>query len=135
MIKQVFSDGQLCDILMYSPGTALKDGRTDLTAPGCILQVAVFNQKETKTVKPHRHLPVQRNITGTQEALFVVRGKISVRLFGLNNEEIGDYELWEGDAVVFLQGGHEVTLEAGALVYEVKNGPYESVEKDKVYLQ
>lgn len=108
--------------------------RQDLLEPDSILQVAVIPFQRGSTVAPHRHLGIQRSISGTQEVWVVARGTITVQMFDLDDSPIDCFRLVERDVFVTLSGGHAILeVEEDSILYEIKNGPYLGESNDRVH--
>lgn len=103
-------------------------GRTDISPPDQLLQVSIVPLAAQREVRPHIHLP--RTIplpaeTVTQECWLVLRGKIRVRLFDLDQTFLYEQELLAGFLLVTYNGGHALEcLEKDTVILEFKNGPY-----------
>ena len=111
-------------------------GRRDLSHTDEFLQIATLNLEKGKTFYPHKHLHNLNEFESTriaQESWIVIKGRIRVILYDLDDEIIKDEILMPGDASITFYGGHNYEcLEEGSIVYEVKTGPYLGVEFDKV---
>ena len=109
--------------------------RIDLTENEAILQISAINFNKFQEVKSHKHLPLHRDTIGTSEIWLVTKGKFHIKLFDIDNSKIGEFKLGLGDLVVFFDGGHSLTaMSKNARILEVKNGPYEGADLDKVYI-
>ena len=106
--------------------------RTDLSPDEEIMQGSARILEKGLIVEAHKHNPISRNTTGTQEAWIIISGKIKATLYDINDEKINDIELNGGDAIIFYRGGHSLTvLEDNTIFYEFKNGPYKGYKNDK----
>ena len=84
---------------------------------------------------PHKHLFQERKTNKTQESIIVIRGKIGLIMYDLDDKLIAKNELNEGDCYIYLGGGHSLKiLTSKTYFYEIKNGPYYGLEKDKKQL-
>ena len=111
------------------------DKRRDLTFEKEYLQVACFKMNKGKTFKAHKHLEQEKTTKITQESFVVVKGKIKVIIYDLDDTIIAELILNAGDCVITLYGGHNyLGLEDETIIYEHKTGPYFGVEKDKIYI-
>lgn len=107
--------------------------RVDLSGWNEILQTSVIQLPKGKSVKPHRHLPTQRETLGTQETWIVQRGKGIATFFDLDGSKLEEIKISRGAVVLLLRGGHSLKPLSGAFTFvEVKNGPYKGGEIDKV---
>ncbi len=108
--------------------------RQDIVEPSEFIQVASIVLSNNQTFKPHKHIWKDSKITKViaQESWVVVKGKIKVEYYDLNNELLETFILTEGDSTITLYGGHNYTsLTDDSLVYEFKTGPYEGQANDK----
>jgi len=109
----------------------ITEQRQDLSSNEEYLQVACLSMNKEKIVKAHKHLQNIRTIDITQESWIVIKGKIKITLYDLDDKLLKDTILKTGDCLVTFRGGHEMlVLEDGTVIYEFKNGPYLGKEKD-----
>lgn len=73
------------------------------------------------------------NVLGC-EALFIVKGKLKVKLFDEYREFLKDLILSKGDCLV-MACVHSIEVLDDVLVLEVKEGSYPGKEHDKVWLK
>ena len=110
------------------------DGRVDITPVEEYLQIA-YIKMDRKSFRAHKHIEQIRETDRAQEAWVVIRGKVGVRYFDIDEEEIGYVVLVAGDCFATFIGGHEYTcLQDDTVVYEFKTGPYQGPDKDKVFI-
>lgn len=88
------------------------------------LQVAVMSRPAGYQIPAHFHLPVPRDLVGTQEVLLIRRGKLRADLFDEGQEYLGSVELGQGDVIILNSGGHGFQASEDCLFIEVKQGPY-----------
>lgn len=80
----------------------------------------------------HAHLPIQRHLVGTPEALLVRKGRVEAELFALDRSPLGKWILEEGDLILLVAGGHGFTCLEDTVLLEIKQGPYTGlVEKER----
>lgn len=109
--------------------------RLDLTPNSTNLQVSYINNVKNKKCRPHKHLEVERNTNSTSECWIVIRGKINIELYDIDDSMLINEILEQGDCLITFQGGHSyISLEDNTVICEVKNGPYFGAEKDRVYI-
>jgi len=99
------------------------------------LQVGIHEKKSGIKLTPHIHLSNTKVITEIQEVLYVVKGKIRVRLYTIDGDEIDAVELKRGDSIIHMSMGHGVEILRDARIFEVKQGPYPGTEHAKIYLK
>lgn len=83
-------------------------------------------------IQRHSHLPIQRHLVGTSEALLVRKGQVEVDLFALDRTPLGTWTLWRGDLILLVAGGHGFRCLEDTVLLEIKQGPYTGlVEKER----
>ena len=90
-----------------------------------------------KTFRPHYHTykDIDYKTAIAQESWVVLKGKVKVTFYDLDNTILEEPVLEAGDASVTLKGGHNfLILEDDTVVYEYKTGPYYGVEVDKDFI-
>jgi hypothetical protein len=108
-------------------------GRLDFSAWTEILQTSIVRIKKSKMVKSHMHLPVQRETSGTQETWIVQKGRGIATFFDLDGTKLIEVKLSRGSVALLLRGGHSLkALSSNFTIVEVKNGPYQGEEFDRV---
>ena len=113
----------------------IKDYRQDLSPDEEFLQVSARSFEKETFVKPHKHLINNREINKTQEAWIIIEGKVEFQLFDIDDHLIESSCLESGDCLVLYNGGHSLNVvEENTIMYEIKNGPYLGIDKDKVNL-
>ena len=112
--------------------------RQDIIEPDQFIQVASLTLSKNQSFIPHKHIwkDVATNRVIAQESWVVVRGKIKVDYYDLDDKFLDDFILSQGDCTITLLGGHNYTsLTDDALVYEFKTGPYEGQSNDKKFIK
>lgn len=105
--------------------------RNDMGDKSEILQSSVRLLDEGTHVKAHKHSPVKKTTTGTQEAWIVIEGEILTKVYDIDDEHIHNISLTSGDMIVFYRGGHELLATKETIFYELKTGPYYGYANDK----
>lgn len=96
------------------------------------LQVGTWNYDKGQKLRPHSHKVFERTALRTQELVFVKSGLVKSNVYDDDDNLIKELILHPGDIVVYLAGGHDFEiLENNSQIFEVKNGPFLGVEKDK----
>jgi mannose-6-phosphate isomerase-like protein (cupin superfamily) len=83
-----------------------------------------------KVIQPHVHNPVIREVTYTQEVLFIKSGKLRVDFYNDQQEYLDSRILEAGDVILLVTGGHGFEVLEEIEMIEVKQGPYVG-EQDK----
>ncbi len=107
------------------------DGITFFTPDDFSQQLAYIHHDKGKSIQPHVHNLVDRQVSYTQEVLIVKSGKIKVDLYTQEQEFLMDKILLEGDIILLATGGHGFEMMEESEIYEVKQGPYAG-DQDKV---
>ena len=87
-------------------------------------QLAYMNRPEKYVIPPHVHNEVYRDVSTTQEVLFVRSGKLRVDLYNDKKEYIESRLLFAGDVILLASGGHGFEMIENCEILEVKQGPY-----------
>ena len=113
----------------------IKSERQDLSADEEFLQASCFSLPKGKTFRPHKHIPLERHTTITQESWVIIKGKVKAILYDIDDTIVAEPILEQGDCSMTFRGGHNyLCLEDDSLVYEYKTGPYYGQKKDKVFI-
>ena len=128
-------DNSLCHLVIRL--NELNTPREDVIPESEFLQLALLKMEKGKTFKPHYHIHKDINYKTAiaQESWVVLKGKVKVTFYDIDNTIIEEPVLEAGDASVTLKGGHNfLILEDDTVVYEYKTGPYYGVEVDKNFI-
>ena len=101
-----------------------KDGVDFITPDDSIIQMGYMSYEKGKEIQAHVHKPFRRETYGTQEVIFVKKGKVQVDFFSTDLKPVTSRILEENDWLVLLSGGHGFKILEDAQMMEVKNGPY-----------
>ena len=93
-------------------------------------QLAYMNREKDYVIPPHVHNPVKREVTYTQEVLFIKSGKVRVDYFDNDKNYLQSGILNQGDVILLSGGGHGFYMLEDSEIIEVKQGPYAG-DKDK----
>jgi cupin fold WbuC family metalloprotein len=133
MPKNIYSKKDKSLLLMtINKFSDINKQRTDLCPEEQFLQIS--SKKIQKGIKftPHKHNPINRKTTITQEAWIVLQGKIRATFYDIDDRIIEEADLSPGDCAIVYYAGHGFeVLEDDTIIYELKSGPYFGVEKDK----
>jgi len=111
--------------------------REDVAPEEQFIQVSALKLEAGKTFRPHKHIwkEAPEPEVVAQESWCVMEGRVKAHFYDLDDSLLGEYELNAGDISLTFEGGHTYTILEDAKVYEYKTGPYQGVEKDKVFLE
>ena len=76
-----------------------------------------------KVIEPHFHNKVERKIFDTQEVLLIKEGVLKVDFY-LNKKLLGTRNLFQGDLILLIYGGHGFSVLEDVTMIEIKQGPY-----------
>lgn len=111
--------------------------RSDLSDSNNFLQLASLKFPKGKTFRPHMHIwrDVSYKKIIAQESWIVIQGSVKVFFYDLDKKLLTTEILYKGDCSMTFEGGHNYEiLEENTLVYEFKTGPYEGIDKDKIFI-
>ena len=110
-----------------------KEGLDFLTDDALAIQVGTWWYHEGRKLDIHTHNDYPRETRKTMEFVFVVEGRLLAKVFDSSLTLVSEFTIHAGEFAVFIDGGHGYeTLDPDTKVIEVKNGPFVSVEHDKV---
>ena len=129
---RVIYDGDIALAVVHKKND-WKEGLDFITENESYIQVGTWWYNEGKKLATHSHREYLREARLTQEIVFVVEGSMVAKIFNSQLELIESVELYQGDLAIMLDGAHGYEiLESNTKIVEAKNGPFVSVEKDKV---
>jgi mannose-6-phosphate isomerase-like protein (cupin superfamily) len=128
MIEEIVINGNLFAIIV--PHEFHEPGIHFFTPDDLSQQIAFMRHPAGKTIPPHLHNPVVRELRYTQEVLFIKRGKLRVDFYDENRKYAESRILGAGDLILLVTGGHGFEVLEEIEMYEVKQGPYLG-EQDK----
>lgn len=129
MIEKVFDKDRLLSIIIRK--NFMKEGIEFFTPNDFSQQLAYMNRPKDYFIEPHVHNIVPREVTLTQEVLFIKSGRIRVDFYDDDKNYIESRELKSGDIILLSAGGHGFKMLEPTEMIEVKQGPYAG-ENDKV---
>lgn len=101
-----------------------KDGINFLTPGDFSQQLAFISHKSGKTIGAHAHNVCERDMSLTQETLFIKKGKLRVNFYNDSKNYFDSRILGAGDVVLLAGGGHGFEILEDVDMIEVKQGPY-----------
>ena len=127
MIEEIKFDNKNYAIVIRS--SFRKEGITFVTEPSNSQQLAQMQHPKGKIIEPHFHNRVERKITDTQEVLLIKEGVLKVDFY-TNKLLVGTRNLYKGDLILLIDGGHGFSVLEDLIMIEIKQGPYLG-DKDK----
>jgi hypothetical protein len=98
-----------------------------------MMQVSSKRGRAGESYRPHYHIPKSVPDLPTGECWIIVRGKVKVSCYDLDESLLGWVILHPGDMVITFAGGHGYEFIEDSLVLEPKSGTYQGAKYDKVY--
>ena len=92
-------------------------------------QLGYMNRPKGYKIHPHIHPEVNIAVTNTQEVLFIKSGKVKLTLYTTGYQLLQECILLTGDVVLLASGGHSFEMLEDSEMIEVKQGPFNGVEK------
>ena len=109
------------------------EGLNFITDDSLFIQVGSWWYQNGKNLATHKHNTVPRESNITQEMVYVKRGSMLATIYDQDMNFIEEVVLKEGDLAIMVYGGHGYKiLDDDTKIIEAKNGPFLSVEIDKV---
>ncbi|MFH1841356.1 MAG: hypothetical protein ABH800_01175 [Candidatus Nealsonbacteria bacterium] len=131
MEKEIIKDKDQILAMILRNGD-FPEGMTFHTNEEDFIQVATWNYKKGKRSSFHSHNIVNRVSNRSQEAIYIKKGKIKFWIYTEEDKLLKEIILNEGDFIIVFGGGHGLeVLEEGTQAFEIKNGPYPGLEKDR----
>jgi mannose-6-phosphate isomerase-like protein (cupin superfamily) len=128
MIKKITHNDQLLALII--PKDFSETGIHFFTPEDFSQQLAYMKRPKNYSVSPHVHNEVSRQVTLTNEVLFVKSGKIQIDFYDHKKKYLESRILNAGDVILLAYGGHGLTMLEESEIIEVKQGPYAG-EADK----
>lgn len=129
MIERITHQGR--ELAIIIPHSHLSQGIEFFTSDAYSQQLGYMNRRKGYVISPHVHNPIPRQVTYTQETLFVRSGYVRVDFYNERGGILSGLSAYleGGDAILLVAGGHGFEFLEDSQVIEVKQGPY--TENDK----
>ena len=128
MVENILHNGQLISVIIRNQYHA--ESIKFFTPDDFSQQLAYMNRAKGYIIPPHIHNHVKREVSYTQEVLFIKSGKVRVDYFDDDKNYLESRMLNQGDVVLLAGGGHGFYMCEDSEIIEVKQGPYAG-DKDK----
>jgi hypothetical protein len=87
-------------------------------------QVAYMNRPKGEVIQAHIHEPISRTLIGTQEVLYIRKGRIRVDFYESDRTYVSSMILSAGDLMLLNTGGHGFEVLEDIDMIEIKQGPF-----------
>lgn len=118
-------------VILWGQETAPKPGISPLVSETETLQALLVQYPAQHVIPKHVHPPYLRVIEQTQEVIVVRRGRMRVKFYTPSRAYVGEEIIQAGDILILLAGGHGFEMLEDTELFEVKQGPYLGIAKDK----
>lgn len=105
-------------------GSIQRPGISFFTPGDFSQQLAYMQHPGGKTIVPHVHKDVHREVKKTLEVLFIRQGRLRVDLYDDARNYVESRVLAGGDVILLTAGGHGFETLEPVEMFEVKQGPY-----------
>ncbi|MBU1086387.1 MAG: hypothetical protein KKD05_02595 [Candidatus Omnitrophica bacterium] len=122
MIEKIVHNDIVIAVIIYKDHE--KDGIQFVSPEDYSLQLGSMKRPKGYKILPHIHNPIDRKTVGTQEVLFVKKGKICIDFYSFEQVFLENRQLSAGDIILLVGAGHGIEVIEEAVIVEVKNGPY-----------
>lgn len=122
MIERICHKDRLLSIIIRT--SFQKDGIEFFTPDDLSQQLAYMKRPKNYFISPHVHNEVTREVTLTNEVLFIKNGKIQIDFYDDKKKYLESRILNAGDVILLAYGGHGLTMLEESEIIEVKQGPY-----------
>lgn len=102
---------------------------TFLTPPEFKQQVGYIVYPAGGEVARHIHRPMQRHLVGTSEVLVVKKGHCLIDIYTDDHELVATRDLYPGDVMLMVAGGHGFRMLEDTVLLEIKQGPYAGMDE------
>ena len=116
------SSGEI--LAIFIPADVTIEGIEFYTDPEMDFQIGAMRRPLGHEVEPHVHSPVERDLIGTKEVLFVRSGRIAIDFYDDDKKIVTSIEMVSGDVIYLHMGGHGIRFIEESVLLEVKQGPY-----------
>jgi len=127
MIEYIKNEQNLLAIIISADFK--KEGIHFFTSNDLSQQLAYMHHPKGKTIEPHVHNPVARQVQYTQEVLFLKKGKLRVDFYNDEQQYLESRVLSSGDVILLATGGH------GFEVGDEDKTRFNSISKDKIKIK
>ncbi len=94
-------------------------------------QVGFIVYDKDRDIEPHIHNEMPRSLKGTSEVLILKKGRARVDFYSQKKEYTESRELYPGDTLVLVSGGHGFHFYEHGVFLEIKQGPYIGPQEKK----
>lgn len=97
---------------------------TFITPPEGKQQVGFIVYPKGSVIARHTHKLLERHIIGMAEVVVVRSGHVEIEIYDDALNLVTTRDLYEGDVVLMVGGGHGFQVKEDTVLLEIKQGPY-----------
>jgi uncharacterized protein with PhoU and TrkA domain len=97
---------------------------TFITPPDGKQQVGFIVYPKGGIIARHTHKPLERHIIGMAEVVVVRSGHCQIEVYDESLSLVTTRDLYQGDVVLMVGGGHGFQILEDTVLLEIKQGPY-----------
>jgi len=121
-----FRDKVLCMVIR----AALQPKETTFITPSNYKQqVGFVVYPAGGEIARHVHRSLERHLVGTSEVLVVKKGHCLIDIYNDERELVATRELFTGDVMLMVGGGHGFRMLEETVFLEIKQGPYTGIDE------
>lgn len=121
-------------VLAYIVRTSFNTEKTTFLTPPELKQQVGFIVYESGTEVPrHVHRSIERRIVGTSEVILVKYGQCLLDVYTDHGELVATRELFPGDLMLMVGGGHGFRMVQDTVLLEIKQGPYTGLDEKEFF--
>lgn len=125
---EIISDGGMA--LTYIVRASLQPSQTTFLTPDEFKQQVGFVVYDAGgEVVRHLHKPLERHLVGTSEVLLLKKGRCWMDIYNDQKQLVATRELFAGDLMLMVGGGHGFRIIEDTVFLEIKQGPYTGLDE------
>jgi hypothetical protein len=110
------------------------EGTVFYTEKNDSFQLGTIKHESGYIEPPHIHKKKEKNILDVVESLHIVYGQVAIDFFE-DDKKYSSTILNPGDTALLIEGIHRIRVLKSFKGVKVKQGPYQSIEDDKEYVE
>ena len=124
LIEEIFNNDIQIALIIRNQYSIKKNSIEFFTPNNFSQQIGLMNRPKDYKIKPHIHKRVKREVLYTNEVLLIKSGVVKVDFYDDDTKYLESRNIYPGDILLLIKGGHGFTILEEAEIYEIKQGPY-----------
>jgi mannose-6-phosphate isomerase-like protein (cupin superfamily) len=130
-LEIINANGQvLCYVI---PKSTRPEKTTFITPADGKQQVGFIVYPKGGVIARHIHKPLERHIIGMAEVIVVRSGHCQIDVYDEALSLVATRDLYQGDVVLMVGGGHGFQIKEDTVLLEIKQGPYLGVDDKEIF--